>query len=360
MLQHLFQSGPESRAELARSTGLTRVTTSALVDSLLEEGLVSELGSEERTGKVGKRGTLVGLSEDRWCIPAVNLTNDGSISGAILTLSGQISHRLQEKRALPPGPEGIEALTDFCRILVSHATAQILGLGISSPGVISGAGFIEQAPNLGWDEVPLADVLSERLGVETHVANDANCLALAEYSFGGAQGEELLSIVVGQGLGAGVVTGGTLLQGAENAAGEIGHVTVMDERDLPDSPLGAARMCACGRAGCLETLLSESALRGATAGLDGPDRSRILGTIGARLGSVLAPVVATLNVSDIVASGPEELLDGPLLEACAQEIRKRTLPRSHRGLRVHLSTLGSDGGLRGAAVLVLSGRLGIA
>ena len=105
VLQHLFQSGPESRAELARSTGLTRVTMSALVDELLSEGLVQELGSEEPSGKVGKRGTLVGLSEDRWCIPAVNLTNDGSITGALLTLSGQITHRFREPHPLPGGED---------------------------------------------------------------------------------------------------------------------------------------------------------------------------------------------------------------------------------------------------------------
>ena len=360
VLQHLFQSGPESRAELARSTGLTRVTMSALVDELLSEGLVQELGSEEPSGKVGKRGTLVGLSEDRWCIPAVNLTNDGSITGAILTLSGQITHRFREPHPLPGGNEGIEELATFCRALISHADSQILGLGVSSPGIINGEGFIEQAPNRGWYEVPLADILRERLGVEVHVANDANCLALAEYSFGGAAGDELLSIVVGQGLGAGLVAAGTLIQGAENAAGEIGHVTDMDNRDLPNSDLGAPRTCACGRTGCLETLMSETALREFTDGLDPVARDRVLAAIGTRLGIVLAPIVATLNVADIVASGPEVLLAGSLLEACAREIRERTLPRSHRTLRVRLSKLGSDGGLRGAAVLVLSGRLGIA
>ena len=119
-------------------------------------------------------------------------------------------------------------------------------------------------------------------------------------------------------------------------------------------------MCACGRAGCLQTLMGETALREFTDGLDPGARDRVHAAIGTRLGIVLAPIVARLNVADIVASGPEALLAGSLLKASAREIRERTLPRSHRALRVRLSKLGSDGGLRGAAVLVLSGRLGIA
>ncbi|MGO3041425.1 ROK family transcriptional regulator [Ancrocorticia populi] len=360
VLQHLFQVGPESRADLARSTGLTRVTVSALVDGLLTEGLVQELGSEERTGKVGKRGTLVGLSDDRWCIPAVNLTNDGSISGAILTLSGTIRQHIDEQHPLPKGAEGVDALLSFCRRLISQADSQILGLGISSPGIISEDGVIEQAPNLGWYDVALAEVLSDQLGVAVHIANDANCIALAEYSFGGVEGDELLSIVVGQGMGAGIVSGGTLLLGAGDAAGEIGHVTAMDSRDLGDSPLGTPRLCACGRTGCLETIMSEAALHAAAGDARTEGSEALLGAIGARLGTILAPIVAMLNVSDIVASGPEDLLRGPLLESCEHQIRERTLPRSHRKLRVRLSTLGHDSGLRGAAVLVLSGRLGIA
>lgn len=354
VLQHLFQSGPESRAELARTTGLTRVTMSALVEDLMNEGLVIELGREDRPGKVGKRATLVGLSEETWQIAAINLTNDGVLSGAILTLGGRIVHRLQEKSSLPQAEAGIDALTNFSRKVVAAADCQILGVGVSSPGIITPDGRVEQAPNRGWYDVPLAHILEKRLSLPVHVANDANCAALAEYTFGGARGEGLLRILIGHGVGAGIVAAGALMQGGENAAGEIGHVTIMDDRDGPDSPLGPAQLCACGRYGCLETVLSEPALRRAG------DAVATLTAIGTRLGTLLAPIIATLNISEVIVSGPGELLEGALLSAADTTIRERTLPRSHRSLRVRLSTLGHDGPLQGAAVLVLSGRLGIA
>ncbi len=333
---------------------------SALVEDLINEGLVVELGTEDRPGKVGKRATLVGLSENTWQIAAINLTNDGSLSGAILTLGGRIVHRLDKKSVLPQGEAGIDALTDFCRRVTNAADCQILGLGISSPGVIKPDGVIEQAPNRGWYDVPLTRLLESKLSLPVHVANDANCAALAEYTFGGADGDGMLRIVIGHGVGAGLVVAGALMQGSEDAAGEIGHVTIVDERDGTDSPLGPPEICACGRAGCLETILSEPALKRMTHDLSPSERSTILEAIGTRLGTVLAPVVATLNISEIIVSGPEEFLEGPLLAATAATIRERTLARSHRILRIRPSTLGSDGALQGAAVLVLSGRLGIA
>ena len=360
MLQHLFQSGPESRAELARTTGLTRVTMSTLVEDLMNEGLVVELGTEDRPGKVGKRATLVGLSEETWQIAAINLTNDGALSGAILTLGGRIVHRLQEQSALPQAEAGIDALTNFCRKVVGAADCQILGVGVSSPGIITPDGTVEQAPNRGWYNVPLTHLLEKKLSLPVHVANDANCAALAEYTFGGAQGDGLLRIVIGHGVGAGIVAAGALMQGSENAAGEIGHVTIVDDRDGPDSPLGPPRLCACGRRGCLETVLSEPALRRITDEVSSDAVGTTLTAIGTRLGTLLAPIVATLNISEIIISGPDELLEGPLLSATDTTIRERTLPRSHRSLRVRLSTLENDGPLQGAAVLVLSGRLGIA
>lgn len=359
ILQRLFQTGPESRAQLARTTGLTRVTVSAVVEELVSDGLVAELGPETSRGKAGKRATLVGISDGSWQVASISLTNDGTLSGAILGLAGQVVHRHTEQGRLSRGEEGAVELVDFCRRVVADADRAILGLGVSSPGIVTPDGLVEEAPNRGWTDLPLADRLQNALGVPVLVANDANCAALGEFTFGGADGAGLLRLLVGYGLGAGLVIGGTLVRGAHDAAGEIGHVTVVDERD-DDEVLGPPLTCACGRRGCLETLLSEPALRRAQSELGPADLDRHLRAVGHRLGRVLAPVVSTLNVTEVIASGPDDLLDGPLLGSAEATIRERTLPRSHRSLHVGLSSLGEDGALRGAAVLVLSDRLGIA
>ena len=359
VLQHLFHAGPRSRADLARSTGLTRVTVSDLVGALMAEGLISEMGVTAQ-GKVGKPATLVGLRTDAYQIVAVDLTDDEHLHGAVLDLSGEIVERRSVAGGDLTGAAAVDALVAFCRDLMALATYPVLGVGVGSPGVIDDEGVVLQAPNRDWYDLPLAKELSAQLGVPVHVANDANAAVLGEFTFGGASGRGLLVLTVGQGVGAGIVLDGALVQGHRHAAGELGHVTVVDERDDVDgAPLGRAQPCACGRSGCLETVLSVPALRRRVAGLDPQSADAALASVGRRLGIALAPVVSALNLSEVVLSGPPELLDGPLRSAALAAVRERTMPVITSDLSLRMTTLGEDGALSGAAVLVLSGQLGV-
>jgi predicted NBD/HSP70 family sugar kinase len=358
VLQHLFHSGPWSRADLARATGLTRVTVSDLVSSLMAEGLVTELGLRSE-GKVGKPGTLVGLRSDAHQIVAVDLADDELMHGAVLDLSGEIRARRSAAVAGREGEAAVAALLDLCRELVADATAPVLGVGVGSPGVIDPSGTVLQAPNRGWFDLPLAERLAGELGVPVHVANDANTAALGEFTYGGASGS-LLVLTVGEGVGAGIVLDGALVQGSQHASGELGHVTAVDERDdVDDAPLGRPQPCACGRVGCLETVLAVPALRRRVEGLDPGATADALAAVGRRLGIVLAPVVSALNLSEVVVSGPPDLLDGPLRAAALAALRERTMPVISSNLQLRMTSLGEDGALSGAAVLVLSGQLGV-
>ncbi|MGY1847882.1 MULTISPECIES: ROK family transcriptional regulator [unclassified Blastococcus] len=359
VLQHLFHAGPGSRADLARATGLTRVTISDLVASLMAEGLVAELGARAE-GRPGKPGTLLGVRTDAFQIVAVDLADDERMHGAVLDLSGALLQRRTTRVEGRTGAAAVAALTSLCRDLVVVATRPVLGVGVGSPGVIDPSGRVLQAPNREWYDLPLADRLGADLGVPVHVANDANTAALGEFTYGGASGGGLLVLTVGGGVGAGIVLDGGLVQGHEHAAGEIGHVTAVDERDdIDGAPLGRPLPCACGRRGCLETVLSVPALRRRIEGLDAPGAAVALGAVGRRLGIVLAPVVSALNLSEVVLSGPRELLDGPLREAALATLHERTMPVVSSSLQLRMTSLGEDGALSGAAVLVLSGQLGV-
>ncbi|WP_217640773.1 ROK family transcriptional regulator [Blastococcus tunisiensis] len=359
VLQQLFHSGPRSRADLARATGLTRVTVSDLVASLLADGLVTELDFRAE-GKVGKPGTPIGLRTDAFQIVAVDLADDERIHGAVLDLSGAVLERRSAAVAGRTGQAAVDALLDLCRELAAAATCPVLGVGVGSPGVVDPAGAVVQAPNRGWYDVPLAADLSAALGLPVHVANDANTAALGEFTYGGADGGGLLLLTVGGGVGAGIVLDGALVQGHAHAAGELGHVTAVDERDdIDGAPLGRPQPCACGRRGCLETVLSVPSLRRRVEGLAPDARDAALASVGRRLGIVLAPVVSALNLSEVVISGPRELLDGPLRSAALAALRERTMPVISSGLQLRMTSLGEDGALSGAAVLVLSGQLGV-
>lgn len=336
-----------SRADLARETGLTRVTISDLVADLIADGFVAERGVREASGP-GKPAMLVDLDRDGHRIVGLDLSGSEAFIGAVLTLDGDIV-----ARASLPVPAGaqdvVEAVVSLARGLVADAHAPVLGIGVGTPGIVNEQGVILTAPNLGWAGFDLESALREALGVPVLVANDANAAVLAEYTFGGA-GDDVLLVKVGRGVGSGLLASGQPMRGAHFAAGEIGHVTIGTD---------GGPVCVCGKVGCLEAWLAVPALTARLAGAPDSDRDGILRDAGERLGIALAPIVGVLDVSEIVLSGPTELLGGPLAEATVETLRARTLAEYHDGVRVRMTEQGQDIVLRGAAVMVLSGQLGV-
>ena len=138
------------------------------------------------------------------------------------------------------------------------------------------------------------------------------------------------------------------MRGSRFAAGEIGHVTVGTD---------GGPQCVCGKVGCLEAWLSVAALEARLA--EDEDSEAVLRDAGERLGIALAPIVGALDLSEIVLSGPPELLEGTLAEATVETLRARTLAEFHDGVQVRMTAQGEDIVLRGAAVMVLSGQLGV-
>jgi len=345
LLQQLFREGPASRADLARTTGLTRVTVSDLVGELVSDGLVEELGAPAET-RVGKPPTLVGLAADSAHIVGIDLSAEDTMTGAVLNLLGQVQHRHEVEIAGAKGDDAVALVHRLATELIAMTDKPVLGIGVGSPGVVDAGGTVIDAPNLGWSDTPLSTSLAEAFQVPVVVANDANTAVLGEHTFGETGDGGLMVLRVGTGVGAGLVLEGALLHGHLGAAGEIGHVVVD-----PDG-----ERCACSRTGCLETVLAVPHLRRRLAT---GDREAVLTTAGEQLGVTLAPVVGTLNIHELVLSGPAELLDGPLREAVDRTIRERTMPVSSAGLVVRTSNLGEDVVLVGASVLVLAGQLGV-
>jgi predicted NBD/HSP70 family sugar kinase len=345
LLQQLLRKGPASRADLSRTTGLTRVTVSDLVGELVSQGLVEELGTPAGT-RVGKPPTLVGLAPDSSHIIGIDLSVTGRMTGAVLNLTGQVRARHEVAIDGAAREDAVALVHRLAHELIAMTERPVLGVGVGSPGVVDAQGVVVDAPNLAWRDTPLAAGLAEDLQLPVFVANDANTAALGEHTFGAAGEGGLMVLLVGTGVGAGLVLGGSLLHGYGGAAGEIGHVMVD-----PDG-----ERCACGRTGCLETLLAVPRLRRRIA--DG-DADAHLAWVGEQVGAALAPVVGTLNLHELVLSGPVDLLDGPLREAAERVIHERTRPVSSTGLVVRTSDLGEDVVLVGAAVLVLAGELGV-
>ncbi|MCX4264437.1 MAG: ROK family protein [Muribaculaceae bacterium] len=133
-------------------------------------------------------------------------------------------------------------------IEANEATDKIQGIGIGAPNANYYTGRIENAVNLPWPSINLAELVSEKFGIPVAITNDANAAALGEMTYGAARGmKDFIMITLGTGVGSGIVINGQMVYGANGFAGELGHVIVKRNN---------GRLCGCGRTGCLETYCS--------------------------------------------------------------------------------------------------------
>jgi len=159
--------------------------------------------------------------------------------------------------------------------------ASTAAVGVTAPATVDfERGVLYQAPNLpGWDEVPLAALLRDRLGLPTVLENDANAAAYGEFRYGAGRGlRHLIYLTVSTGIGGGLVLNGQLYRGADGAAGELGHVTV-DETGPPHN---------CGMVGCLEVMASGTAIARMAHEAVAAGRSAVLAHLSAERGELTA------------------------------------------------------------------------
>ncbi|MGY1552990.1 ROK family protein [Microbacterium sp. A588] len=346
VLQMLYHEGEMSRADLARETGLTRVTISDLVSEFIADGIVVELGVRETSGP-GKPPILIDIDRKGHQIIGIDLSDAEVFRGAVLTLDGEVVERREIARTeRGDGDAAFAAVLGLGRDLIAASTETLLGVGVGTPGVVRTDGVVLNSPNLGWLDFPLEEKLNAALGLPVLVRNDANAAALAEYTFGAARADFIL-IKIGVGVGSGLISGGQPLRGSRFAAGEIGHVVVGTD---------GGPQCICGKRGCLEAWLSVTRL---TAEIDANPEAReeILRDAGTRLAIAIAATVAALDLTDVVVDGPAELLSGTFIDAALAAFRERTLDE-FRDVVIRL-TPQDDIVLLGTTVMVLSGQLGV-
>jgi predicted NBD/HSP70 family sugar kinase len=378
LLQLIYNTDEISRADLARLTQLTRTTVSEVVSGLIEQGLVQEVG--QGPAGVGRTPTLLSVVEDSRHIIAVNIT-EVELQGAIVNLRGTIRHRAKLPLATLDGDAVLAQLAAFIDDLIRAASCPLLGIGISTPGLIDTSnGIVRQSVNLGWHDVQLRSILRARYSLPIYVANDSHMIALAEYMFDRRQQTtNLVTINVGQGIGAGIVLDGRLFAGDEYGAGEIGHV-VVEEHGLP---------CKCGNAGCLETVASipailhrarllaqanpsslllqfapswaevtiETVVQAFHAG--DPAVQQIIMAIGRYLGIGVANLIGALGIRQIVITGCVAPFGQLLRDAVQQEVSRRVLPLLAQKTTIELVPQGPDMVCLGAAVLLLTSELGL-
>ena len=248
---------------------------------------------------------------------------------------------------------------------------EIIGVGIGAPGPIDGRGTVYNAVNLGWGTFSIKNELQSLLNIPVEAGNDANVAALGEMWKGGGQGHSsLVAVTLGTGVGGGIITDGRILSGATGAAGEIGHIHVMD---------GETERCNCGNYGCLEQYTSATGIvrlaKRRLAKDDKPSTLRNHQEISAKtvfdavkegdelavevaeqfgeiLGKALADIAGVVNPEIFVIGGGVSKA-GPILLDFIQKNYTPYVFAGSRGALFALATLGNDAGIYGAAKMVL-------
>lgn len=236
IFQILRDGQPRTKAELAELTGLARSTVATRVDGLLASGLVRPAGEAVSTG--GRPPARVAFNPRAGDILAIDLGATHA-TVAVADLSGRILASRTHTIDISLGPEAVldEVITEGSDLIdaVAGGRERLVGVGIGVPGPVEHSTGRPTNPPImpGWDRFGIPEYVQRTLPVPVLVDNDVNILALGEQAIGWPGVDDLVFVKVATGIGAGIISGGSLQRGAQGSAGDMGHVQVPFSRDSP-------------------------------------------------------------------------------------------------------------------------------
>jgi len=306
-LREILIHGVLSRAEIARSLGLSRASLTRAMRILVSQRLVVEVGTDVR-GATGRPSELLQVSSGQWEFLGVKLTKD-RLYAAVTDLGGRVL-ALHEEAIDDTAAESLAEQITLVLARLRDAHPAICAIGVSLPGdvmVRAGESVVAASVFLGWHEVPFARMLEERTGIATFTANDVHSLTAKEHWFGAGAGRgSMVLVTVGEGLGLGLIANGQVSTGEHGRLGRIGHLPV----------LGGGPDCGLGHAGCASSYLPSPVIV-RNAGHEGKTYDQVVelardgdeGALaafedaGRALGVLLATAVHIADPSAIVLTG---------------------------------------------------------
>lgn len=370
VLETIKNKCPLSRAQISELTGLNKGTVSTLVNELLNEDLVSEIGPGQSSG--GRRPVLLLFNKNAGHALGVDL-GVNYILAVLTNLQGEIlEERTVSLRSLTYGSV-LETLKQTLQELIALAppsTYGIIGIGVGVPGIVDDRGKILFAPNLGWKDINLKTALEEEFQVPVTIDNDANAGALGEKKFGaGKNVSNLVYVSVGIGIGTGIIINHELFRGSQGLSGEMGH-TIIEVN---------GKKCRCGNRGCWELYASENALLELVQSVlqdeakridhpadisiehivkwaekNDPKIINILTQVGEYLGIGVANIINTFNPELVIIGNRLTKLERWLTNPLQRVVESRALPYHQRNLKIHFSNLGIYSCALGASSFAIS------
>jgi glucokinase len=236
----------------------------------------------------GGSGAPRGADRDSPARPILGIDLGGTkVATAIIDRGGRLHGPARRLVRPKRGPAAVlEDILACAKVTLEDSSERPVAAGIGVAGQVDGdSGVVHYAPNLRWRRYPLGARLSRSLRMTVSVVNDVRAATLAEWVHGAGRGSnDVVGIFVGTGVGGGVVSGGELLQGASNAAGELGHTTLV----------AGGRKCHCPSRGCLEAYVGGWAIakRAQEAVEEDPRAGRSMVRLAGRVSKITAATVS--------------------------------------------------------------------
>lgn len=367
ILNTIKTHGAIPRAEIARLTGLSPATVSGIVTELIQENLVFEKEAGDSSG--GRRPIMLAINPHGGCVVGIKVMEDHAI-GALTDLEatplGKQSYPLTDTTPRAVAQALSELVSELLRT-TDNPAPNLMGVGVGLAGIVdSGQGVVRQSPFFGWNDVPLRELIQNKVNVPVYIDNDVNTLAFAEKWFGAGRGiDDFLVVTIGRGIGLGIVVNGQFHHGTRGSAGELGHTVVHPGGEL----------CACGKRGCLEMYVSEPAMlrqaaeayhQGRLSSLPkNPEEmialanegetaiQEIFAHTGRLLGQSIANLINIFNPERILINGEGVRAGAWLFDPMRAAIDEHTMPSLRQDVSIFVEPLGDDAWARGAASLVL-------
>ena len=375
-----INEGNFSLADLSKDISTSIPTTTRLIEELIEEGFIQDMGKLDTNG--GRRPSIFGLNPSAGYFVGTEV-NRSSVNIAITDFKGQV---VSFTSNIPYTVTSSEAsFRELCNIIKEYISKvgisldKILAYGVNLSGRVNNETGYCFTYFIGEDR-PIASLMEEVLGAQVYVENDSRAMTYGEYICGVAQNEkDMLFLNVTWGLGMGMVINGKLSYGKSGFSGEIGHFPLLDNNQI----------CRCGKTGCLETgasgsaahrillakleegrssVLSEKHHRGEEITLDDIISAvkeedvlaiEVIEQIGSTLGRAIAGIINLFNPELVVIGGKMAEVEDYLMLPLKSAVQKHSLNMINKDTKIKLAKLGEKGGTVGVCMLSRSKLLGL-
>lgn len=354
--------GELSRNEVIELTGLSRSTINQRLVALVESGLVVALPGGLSSG--GRPSSRFKFNAARATIIGVDIGATGFLV-AVCDLSGNPLDRVQRTINVWEGPEAVLSLVEeTISSLAVPAEIWAMSIGVPGPVEYSARRVVKPPIMTGWDEFDIVSWFMARFDAQVYVENDANARAVAESRSRNV--DNLISLKLGTGIGAGLVFNGEIIRGDKGAAGDIGHT------QAAFFPL-EGKMCRCGNLDCVEAYAGGWAIQRdlGEIGINVSSTNEIVALVnrgdieaiqttraaGRVIGDAIADLVSILNPASIVLSGQLVECGEVLMSGIRERVYQHTVPLATKDLDISESELGEDAGVMGLALIAVDALL---